>query len=508
MHRNVIKSILTGLLALGAMTVFLNGCARLPIGISPQARQLDPNNLDAGAVVRSSANSNAPWPTSAWWKALNDPQLDSLVEQAAAGNPSLRIAETRIAKARFLAQGAKAPLWPSLNAGSVLTYEHFTENHLIPPPYAGEEYWNNHAAFELAYNLDLWGKNRYALQAALDIVKVTDAEARVVKLNLETAVVRTYVQLSLRFVEQDIARNSLRQRQDILEITQKRLNAGLATEFDRSQAETPVPAARAELERVTETIELLRNQLSALTGNGPGFGERICRPTLSLNIPIAVPSVLPADLLGRRPDVAAQRWRVEAARKDIKAAKAAFYPNINLAAFTGWTAFGFSKFFSAGSLEYGVAPAISLPIFEGGRLRSELGAVTADYDGAVESYNLTLIQALQDVSNALVTMHSLEKQQIEADRANILAERAYGIAMRGYRAGLTDYLNVLNAQNQTLIEALHTAQNRARQLDAYAQLMQALGGGMSTETPADGLATATEDGACRLSRAAARTDMP
>lgn len=113
-------------------------------------------------------------------------------------------------------------------------------------------------------------------------------------------------------------------------------------------------------------------------------------------------------------------------------------------------------------------------------MRSQLGAVTADYDTAVESYNLTLIRALQDVSDALVTLRSLENQFGEADRANILAERAYKIAMRGYRAGLTDYLNVLNAQNQTLIEALRIAQIRARQLDAHAKLMQALGGGAET----------------------------
>jgi NodT family efflux transporter outer membrane factor (OMF) lipoprotein len=479
---NSLKSIRSGLLPLAALIVLLNGCARLPFGISPHARQLDPNNLDAGTFVRSSADSNSTWPTTTWWKAYGDPQLDRLVEEATAGNPSLRMAEARIVRAHSLAEGAKAPLWPSVNAGTTLTYEHFTENQFYKRPYAGEEYWNNRATFDLAYNLDLWGKNRSALAAALDYVKVADAEARVVKLSLETAVVRTYVQLALRFVEQDIARTTLRQRMEILDITQKRLAAGIATEFERSQAEAPVPAARAELERIAETIDLLRNQLSALAGKGPGFGEGIVRPTLSLNAPISVPSALPADLVGRRPDVAAQRWRVEAAGKNIKVAKAAFYPNINLAAFVGWSAIGFAKFLSGGSLVYGMGPAVSLPIFEGGRLRSQLGATTADYDIAVESYNLILIQALQDVSNSLITLRSQDKQRVEEDRAYALAERAYGIALRGYRAGLTDYLHVLNAQNQTLIEAQRMAQIEARRKDAHAQLMQALGGG-ATEEP-------------------------
>jgi outer membrane protein TolC len=155
-----------------------------------------------------------------------------------------------------------------------------------------------------------------------------------------------------------------------------------------------------------------------------------------------------------------------------------------------------------------MGPAVSLPIFEGGRLRSQLGVATADYDGAVESYNLTLIQALQDVSDSLVTLRSLDKQRAEEDRAYALAERAYGIAMRGYRAGLTDYLHVLNAQNQTFIEALRTAQIEARRKDAHAQLMQALGGGAHTEPYVAALSTGSENGVPQLPVKAAQAVGP
>lgn len=459
------------------------------MGVAPRARMLGADSLDMGNTVRLSAEPGSPWPAAAWWKTFGDPTLDRLVEQATAGNPSLRMAEARIIRAKSLAEGAKAPLWPSVNSNVTLTREQFTEGLFYPPPYAGGIYWNNNAVFQLLYNIDLWGKNRSAFEAALDNERLAAAEARVVKLNLETAVVRTYVQYSLQCVAREIARTTLRQRLDILAITRKRLSAGLATEFELSQAETPAPAARAELERISESVDLLRNQLSALTGNGPGYGEKIPDPSLSLNAPIRIPEVLPADLLGRRPDVAAQRWRVEAAGKNIKVAKADFYPNINIAAFVGWSAIGFAKFMTAGSLMHGFGPAISLPIFEGGRLRSRLGAVTADYDNAVEAYNVTLIQALQDVSNSLVTLRSLDKQRAEADRANFLAGRAYSIAMRGYRAGLTDYLNVLNAQNQTLVEALRLAQIEAHRLDAFAMLMQALGGGEPVDIPGGALTT-------------------
>jgi NodT family efflux transporter outer membrane factor (OMF) lipoprotein len=478
---SITKAALITFLALTAVSLLLGGCARLPIGLSPKAQMINADTLNEGSTVREAASGEAFQPTPDWWQVYGDPQLERLVKAATAGNPSLRIAQARLARARFLAAGAKTPLLPEINASAVVTREQFSQNHFYRSPYAGETYWNNQATIDLSYELDLWGKNRAALASALDSVRVASAEAREIEIGLQTAVVRTYVSLSLHQILRDIATTTLRQREEILSITEKRQAAGLATEIERSQAETPVPAARAELERIEETIVLLRTQLSMLTGKGPGDGESIRRPVLSLQTNIGVPSTLPADLVGRRPDVAAQRWRAEAEAENIKVAKAAFYPNINIAAFVGWQAIGFAKFLSGTSLMHGVAPAISLPIFEGGRLRSRLGATTAQYDMAVEAYNLTLLQALQQIANQLVTLRSLEKQTIEARRAKTLADNAYRIALRAYRGGLTDYLSVLNAQNQTLVEATRIAQIEARRLDAHALLMQALGGGTPAE---------------------------
>lgn len=395
----------------------------------------------------------------------------------------MRVAQARIAKIRALRGVTTSALFPSVQAGADFTREQFTENQFIPPPYAGNWSWDNLATIGLVYELDLWGKNRNALAAALDYEQVATAEAQEVRLNLETAVVRVYVQLSLQFVLMDIAQSTLHQRQEILDISQQRLLAGLSTELDLRQAETPLPAARAEIERISESIELLRNQLSALVGKGPGDGEQIHRPVLSFNLPIQLPNSLPADLLGRRPDVVAQRRRVEAASKDIDVAKAAFYPNINLTAFAGWQSLGFAKFLSPGSFIQGFGPAISLPVFEGGRLRSRLNMSNADYDIAVESYNSTLINALENVANQVVTLRSLEKQRTESNNAFALANRAYDIALQGFSAGLTDYLNVLNAQNETLVEAQRKTQVEARFFTAYAGLMQSIGGGVPVTPP-------------------------
>lgn len=393
------------------------------------------------------------------------------------------IVQARIAKIQAISGIAGSARFPSLRADAVFERQQFSENHFTKAPYAGNWAWNNLATLDLTYDLDLWGKNRDALSSALDNIEVTKAEAQEVRLALQTAVVRSYVQLSLQFVLKDVALATLRQRQEIFDTTRKRLAVGLATELDLRQAETPLPAARAEIEKYSEAIELLHNQLAALTGKGPGDGEHLQRPSLSLNVPIQLPDALPADLLGRRPDVVAHRWRVEAAGKDIDVAKAAFYPNINLTAFAGWQSLSFAKLLSPTSLVQGFGPAISLPIFEGGRLRSQLAAVNADYDMAVEAYNSTLIQALESVADQIVSLRSLERQRAEASQSSTLADHTYTIALQGFRAGLTDYLNVLNAQNQTLLEGQRKAQVEARYLDAYAALMQALGGGVPVTPP-------------------------
>ncbi|MDR3581507.1 MAG: efflux transporter outer membrane subunit [Oryzomonas sp.] len=464
-------------------TLALSGCARLPFGVKPSSQIVEPTKLNTGSAINSEAKQPVPWPSQEWWKVYADPQLDRLVAEATAGNPTMHIAQSRVAISQARSGIAKSALLPTIQTDAVFTREQYSENYFIPPPYAGNWAWDNMATLGLVYELDLWGKHRSALAAALDRVQMTTAEAQEVRLALETAVIRVYVQLSLQFRLLDVAQETLHQREDIRNIIKKRKAAGLATEIDLRQSETVVPAARAEIERISESIELLRNQLSALAGKGPGYGEQIHRPTLSLALPIGLPSTIPADLLGRRPDVVAQRWRVEAAGKGIEVSKAAFYPNIDLTAFVGWQSVGLANFISPESMIKGFSPAVSLPIFEGGRLRDQLRVTTAEYDIAVESYNNTLIHALENVADQIVTLRSLEKQRTETYQSNSLSDRAYDIAMYGFRAGLTDYLNVLNAQNQTLLESQRKAQVEARFLDAYAALMQSIGGGVPVSAP-------------------------
>ncbi|HEX5341489.1 MAG TPA: efflux transporter outer membrane subunit [Duganella sp.] len=460
----------------------LAGCADMG-KVRPQAVQLKSTDLHPGKAL-SAASANVAWPDERWWEALHDEQLNKLVSTALSDNPSLRATLARMRQAESLAGVATAATQPRVDASASADRELYSAHSTIPAPLAGNYAWKNTATLSGSYDLDLWGRNRDALAAALDEVHMAAAESQMARLTLETSIVRSYVQLSLAYALQDSVAENLAQRQRILEITRRRKAAGLASDIDVTSIETTLPAGRREHEQYGETIALLRNQLAALIGKGPGDGDAIARPMLALQAGAhdAVPASLPAELVGRRPDIVAQRWRVEAAGARIEGAKKDFYPNINLAAFVGVQSLGFGHFLEAGSQMRGITPAISLPVFDGGRLRSQLGNQTAIYDGAVEQYNATVIQAMSDVANAVVKMESVKQQQALAQRALESARRQQQLAERAYQAGLTDTLNVINAQLTLLNEQQQMAQVASKQLDNFALLMSALGGGVKLDS--------------------------
>ncbi len=218
-------------------------------------------------------------------------------------------------------------------------------------------------------------------------------------------------------------------------------------------------------------------------GEGPDRGLALARPMLrARGTPLALPARLPASLLGRRPDVVASRWRVEAAARGIDAARARFYPDVNLLAFAGFQSLGLSGFLEAGSRVAGVGPALTLPLFDGGRLRSELAARDADYDAAVARYDRTLVDALRDLGDRLASIRGVAAQAHEQRAALATAREAYALALARYREGVGAYLSVLSAETQVLAQQRLEADLRAREFDNRIELVRALGGGFKDES--------------------------
>jgi NodT family efflux transporter outer membrane factor (OMF) lipoprotein len=192
---------------------------------------------------------------------------------------------------------------------------------------------------------------------------------------------------------------------------------------------------------------------------------------------------LPFDLLGRRADIAAARWRVEAATQDLGNARAQFYPSVNLVAFAGFSSIGLEKLLDAGSSQWGVGPALRLPLFDGGRLRANLRGKAADLDGAIESYNASVLSAVHEVADQLSVQQSIQRQRVLQTSVQSLAQAQHEMAMQRYDAGVVNALVVLNSENALLVQRRLDIDLNARALDTQVALMRALGGGYQADLP-------------------------
>ena len=197
-----------------------------------------------------------------------------------------------------------------------------------------------------------------------------------------------------------------------------------------------------------------------------------------------VPAVLGADLLGRRPDVVASRWRVEAASQDVVVARTQFYPNVNLSVFVGFNALGVGHLLNADSRQMGVSPAVRLPLFDGGRLQAQLSGRQAELDMAVSQYNFAVLEAVKESTDAISSDQSLMRQAESQTAALASAHKNHALAQQRFDAGLGNHLNVLSAETAVLLQSRASVDVKARQLDNRVNLMKALGGGWREETAA------------------------
>lgn len=460
------------------LAFILAGCAD-PRGIGHRSSLAEPAALETERTF-AAEKVEAAWPELDWWKRFGDPQLDALVEEGLAGSPSIRLARARLDQAVAAAQVAGAPLAPQVAAGGDVTRQRFSENYIFPPPIGGSTYTTTQLSLNAGYELDFWGKNRAAYEAALGRTRAAEAESFAARLVLSSAVAGVYVQLARAFDQRDLAQRELHDREALQKLTDERVRAGLDSRLELKQVETSIPAARTRLAQMEEEIALRRNQLAALLGNGPDRGLSIARPSLHM-ASVALPSRVPADLLGRRPDIVASRLRAQAAAREIASAKAQFYPDVNLSALVGVQSVTLSKLLTAGSSIPSVGAAVRLPIFDGGRLRGALAARNADYDVAVEQYNQTLADALREVVDQLTSLRSVQAQRAQVETALASAEEAYGLAVTRYKAGLGSLLQVFTAEMAVLEQRTLRADLQSRELALSINLIRALGGGFDVK---------------------------
>ncbi len=416
-----------------ALSLALSGCITPPT-IDPEQPTIPNDRLGLTRQLP------APTPAPDWWSAFNDQQLDHLMQQALAANPSLAQTMARLREAQSFTDVTRAGLAPSLAFDARETRQQFSGHDVIPKPYAGTVQWEGHEGGDLSWDLDFWGRQaswvkRARSQAAAAALDVTSA-----RLALSAAVAQAYIDLYRDNALAEVAERTEAQRQRILEITRQRLQSGLDTNVELREASAAVPEAHVKLLQARAAVALDTHQLAALSGHGADIYAQVGRPTLDPAAILPLPASLPADLLGHRPDVLAARERIEATRAGQAAAKAAFYPDINLVAFAGTSAIGFANLFQGASGAYGAGPAIHLPLFDAGQLRAEYRGAAAELDDAVAGYNQAVLQAVRETSDQLSLARALQAEIAEQQRSLDDAEGAYQLSEERYRAGLSSYL--------------------------------------------------------------------
>jgi len=455
----------------------LSACASVP----DTGSSADPKKAASYATTESFAAPRIEWPADGWWRAYGDAQLSSLIEAALRGTPSLAQAEARMREAQATLEQSHASYWPSLeldaNGGELKE----SLNQGFPPAfqqYLPRGYHSDaYVALKFDYEFDFWGKNRAAVAAAISDVRAAQAEAAEARLALSTGIALAYADLARLYTEYDVAARTVQVREETFGLVTRRVDNGLDTRADLKEAEAGAPAARAQMAALDEQIAQTRNRIAALMGAGPDQGTSIERPASARLKAFGLPDQLAAQLLGRRPDLVAARWRAEAAAKRIGVARAQFYPNINLAAYVGQQAL-FANLIWRGSSQIGsVGPAVTLPIFEGGRLRAQYRGAKADYEEAVATYDATLVQALREVADVAASERALTAR-LEQSRAALAAnEEAYRITRLRYEGGLSNYQAVLIAEDAVLQARVTVADLEARAFTLDVELVQALGGG-------------------------------
>lgn len=469
------------LLLSAAAASVVAACAPVPnLGARPEVRAAD------SYVASQSFAAAAPsqWPATNWWAAYNDPQLNALMEEAFRGAPNLAAAAARLRAAQAYAVQAGAAGLPRVDASGSAAANQINTGNGLPIKIPSDVQTIGYGTLNLGFDLDLWGKNRAQLAAATSEAEAARLELEQARLALSTNIAAAYADLARLAADRQVQERALQVRLETQQLVTDRVTNGLETRAEEKQAAAAVPAARAQLAGIDEQIGLTRNRLAALLGQGPDRGLSIALPTAPTEAR-GIPADVTTDLIGRRPDIAAARARVEAAASKIKVARAAFYPSIRLSALAGYGALGLDNLVKGnGASVFQAGPAISLPIFHGGELRGQYAGARAAYDEAVANYDNSVTTAYHDVADAVTSQKALATRLSESRQALADSEQGYAIARQRYEGGLSRFLDVLTAEERVLQNRQIVAELEARAFALDVQLVRALGGGFSTNNAA------------------------
>jgi outer membrane protein, multidrug efflux system len=432
---------------------------------SPESDQAKPRQPSAESSPQSLGDEK-------WWEVFQDPELQSLIRTALKNNYDVRIAATRVLQAQAQVGITRADQLPSLSAGGNVTSVQSPKLGPIP----AYELTQGEVAASAAWNLDFWGKYRRATEAARANLLANQWAQKQVMATLVANLATSYFQLRQLDLELEISRRTLNSRGDSLKLTQTLEQHGINSMLDVRQSEQLVYTAATEIPDFERQIAQQENAISILLGNNPGDiprGLKLTEQPHATEVPVGLPS----SLLERRPDVREAEANLIASNAQIGVARAAYFPQISLTGTAGYESPALTNLFTGPAGIWNLAASLTQPIFEGGRLKNNVRLTQAQRDQMVLTYQQTIQGAFRDVSNALAAYR--KDQEFTAQQQHLFesAQDAAHLSEVRFKAGTTDYLEVLTNETNSLTAELGLAQAQGNELIALVQLYEALGGG-------------------------------
>lgn len=452
--------------------------------------QADVQALDAGKLgvqgVQAKVFSDA---LPAWWEGYGDPQLNALMKQALSGNPTVQVAQARLRRVEAMEAASRGADKPQIQASAGVDRQHFSKHGFYPPPLAGASVTSGTLQLQGKWELDLFGRQRAEIEALVGQKRAAQADVQAARMVLSWNVARAYLELGRAQFQREVSERTLAQREEMLGLIRQRVQAGLDTNVELKQGEGALPDARTQIEAWDDELTRMRHALAMLTGQAPdALANLLVKDVVE---PLPSPEHIPVDVLARRPDVMAALWRAQAAGHQVDSARALFYPNVDLVSYAGYNAIGLEQLIKPASWQWGLMPAIHLPLFDGEQRVANLQGKLAEQDVALANYNQTILQAVQEVADHISTTQSVARQRQDQRLAQKSVEAAYDLALARYKAGLGNYLTVLSVESAVLTQRHKAIDLLTQALDTQLNLIRALGGHLQAAAP--GAPTASSD---------------
>ncbi|MBA7850759.1 multidrug resistance outer membrane protein MdtQ [Enterobacter cloacae] len=463
------------ILSLSASFAFcLAGCAPQHATVSPLTTR--PITASVNTVLR-----HQDWPKNEWWKAYNDPQLNRLIAKALDDAPDMQIARQRITLAEAQAKATLAADGPQMDFSADAERQKMSAEGLMGPfaltdPAAGTTgpwYTNGTFGLTAGWDLDLWGKNRARVEARIGKVNAQKAELEQTRQLLASSVARLYWDWQTQAAAGDILMQIKSEQDNIIGADRELYQHGITSSVEGVETDINASKTEEQIAEVHGKMKAVEARLNALTNTSAQVLTRHALPTVEASLP----STLGYELLARRPDLQEAHWYIEASMSEVDAARAAFYPDVNLMAFLQQDALHLSDLFRSSAQQMGVTAGLTLPIFDSGRLNAQLDIAQAQNNLSVANYNKAVVDAVNQVARTaseveMLTAKNQHHQQVEKDAARVVA-----LAQARFSAGIIAGSRVSEAKIPALKEHLAGVLLQGEYIDATLQLTSALGGG-------------------------------